>query len=134
MSKFIILILIALFSLGFSQNMTVTKNLGFTPEEVESMLFLYNQAMIKGSDVEVVAPLGAKLKAGLKEARALQDSTGKVVLKLTLNEIGVCLNIIQTATFEAKYAQLVLGMKRKLIGLLPPPSTDTEETTAKGKK
>ena len=134
MSKFIILILIALFSLGFSQNMTVTKNLDFTPEEVESMLFLYNQTMIKGSDVEVVAPLGAKLKAGLKEARALQDSTGKIVLKLTLNEIGVCLNIIQTATFEAKYAQLILGMKKKLMELLPPPPADNEGAAAKEMK
>ena len=126
MSKFTILILLALFSFGLSQNMTVTKNLDFTPEEVESMLFLYNQTMIKGSDVEVVAPLGAKLKTGLKETRALQDSTAKIVLKLTLNEIGVCLNIIQTATFEAKYAQLVLGMKRKLIKLLPPPQPDNK--------
>ena len=134
MCKLSILILIVLFSFGFSQNMTITKNLDFTPEEVESMLFLYNKTMIKGSDVEVVAPLGAKLKAALKEARALQDSTGKIVLRLTLNEIGVCLNIIQTATFEAKFAQLVLVMKKKLMELLPPPPTDNEGATAKGKK
>ena len=74
MCKLSILILIVLFSFGFSQNMTITKNLDFTPEEVESMLFLYNKTMIKGSDVEVVAPLGAKLKAALKEARALLET------------------------------------------------------------
>ena len=77
--------------MGVAQNRNVTKEFDFTPEEVESMLFLYNQTFIKGSDIEVVAPLGAKSKAGLKEARSLQDSTTKIVIKSTLNEISVCL-------------------------------------------
>lgn len=90
------------------------KNLLFNPNETESMLFLYNQTKISGGDVEMVAALGAKLKAGLKEARAATDSTQLIPLKLNENEIRYCLRIIRNSTFEARYAQLVLGMKKKL--------------------
>ena len=105
-----------------------TVALQFTPEEAESMLFLYNQTQIKGADVEVIAPLGEKLKAGFQQAKAQQDSTKPIKLELTIPEVQVCLGIIQQSTFEAKYASLVYGMKQKLIALLPPellqPQTD----------
>jgi hypothetical protein len=93
----------------------------FSPAEVESMLFLYNQTPVKGADVEMVAPVGAKLRAGLKQARAQQDSTKSVPLQLLPVEIQVCLGIIQASTFEAKYAELVLGMKRKLEAFAGQP-------------
>jgi len=90
------------------------KYLLFNPNETESMLFLYNQTKISGGDVEMVAALGAKLKTGLKEARAVADSTQLIPLELTENEIRFCLRIIRNSTFEARYAQLVQGMKKKL--------------------
>lgn len=105
------------------------RELHFTPAEVESMLFLYNQTTVKGSDVETVAPVGAKLKAGLREARALEDTTQHITLKLNVTEIQFCLNIISGSTFEAKYAELVLGMKRKLERLLPSTLPAKENTT-----
>jgi hypothetical protein len=99
----------------------------FSPEEVESMLFLYNQTTIKGSDVDVVAPLGAKLKKGLQQARMMKDSTGLIPMSMTPVEIQICLNIIENSQFEAKYAELVAGMKRKLTSLLPTPPPAAEK-------
>jgi hypothetical protein len=94
-------------------------SVALSPNEVESMLFLYNQTPVKGADVELVAPVGAKLRAGLKHARTQQDSTKAVTVQLLPVEIQVCLGIIQASTFEAKYAELVLGMKRKFESFLP---------------
>jgi hypothetical protein len=96
-------------------------NVILSPAEVESMLFLYNQTPVKGADVELVAPVGTKLRAGLRQARTQQDSTKDIVLPLTLTEIQVCLGIIQASTFEAKYAELVLGIKRKLEAFAGQP-------------
>ncbi|MBN1781061.1 hypothetical protein JW948_08065 [bacterium] len=117
----IVLILTLLFYISVAAQQPVKMvKVEFTPAEVESMLFLYNQTSIKGADVEVVAPVGTKLRAGLKEARAMSDSTKMLTLDMNLMEVQVCVNIIQASTFEAKYAELVLGMKRKLVALLPP--------------
>ncbi|MBN1997484.1 hypothetical protein JW935_08035 [candidate division KSB1 bacterium] len=93
--------------------------LKFNAAETESMLFLFNQTTIKGSDVEVLLPLNKKLKDGLEKARVLEDKEEELVLKLTPQEIGICLNIINNATFEARYAELVFGMKKKLQALQP---------------
>jgi len=106
---------------AFGQVEDKTINVAFSPAEVESMLFLYNQTPVKGSDVEVVAPVGAKLRAGLKAARTQQDSTKSIMVPLLPAEVQVCLGIINASTFEAKYADLVLGMKRKLESYLQPP-------------
>jgi hypothetical protein len=108
----------------------------FSPQQVESMLFLYNQTPVKGADVEIVAPVGAKLRAGLKQARAQQDSSKAIVLPLFPAEVQVCLGIINASTFEAKYAELVLGMKRKLEALMPPAAaiqTATEQKSIQKK-
>ena len=107
---------------SFGQNLGPERELLFTPAEVESILFLYNQTTVKGSEVEIVAPVGVKLKAGLKEARGIQDTTGTITLKLNANEVQVCLNILHNSTFEAKYAELVLVMKRKLEKIFPQVS------------
>ena len=112
---------------SYSQENNPEKNLFFEPQEVESMLFLYNQTTIKGADVDMVAPLGAKLKAGLKEARTQKDTTKTIILKVTPTELQICLNIIENSSFEAKYAELVAGMKRKLLSLLPAPPPAQEE-------
>ncbi len=109
--------LLVLFGLSLAQE----KELLFTPNEVESMLFLYNQAPVKGDQVEIVAPVGAKLRKGLEVARAQNDSTKLVKLMMNPTELQICLNILNLSTFEARYAELVLGMKKKIEKLLPPP-------------
>ena len=133
MLKKLVCIVLFLFlcTVGFSQMPQVEKELKFTPAEVESMLFLYNQTSVKGADVEVVAPVGEKLRNGLIQARALKDTTQKVVLKVTAAETQICLQIIQNSTFEAKYAELVLGMKKKLVKLLPPPPPNAQPASQK---
>ena len=105
---------------GLAQDPQPVRDLHFTPAEVESMLFLYNQTSVKGAEVELVAPVGMKLRAGLREARTLTDTTKTIVLKFNTTDAQICMGIIQNSTFEAKYAELVLGMKRKLEKLLPP--------------
>ena len=119
---------------GLAQNAAVEKSIQFTPSEAESMLFLYNQTMVKGTDVEIVAPLGKKLNDGLKRARALTDTTETIELKLKLVELDLCMSIIKNSTFEAKYAALVLGMKRKIEKLLPPPPVEEKTAPAKQQK
>jgi len=124
LSHSILLIMLFFCFLAFSQQPVQMVKVQFTPAEVESMLYLYNQTSIKGSDVEVVAPVGVKLRSGLKRARAMKDSTQTLTLEMSLVDVQVCVNIIQASTFEAKYAELVLGMKRKLEAFLPtPPAT-----------
>lgn len=126
MHKNPIVIVTAVFWLGsaciFGQAADKAIDVQFSPQQVESMLFLYNQTPVKGADVEIVAPVGAKLRAGLKQARAQQDSSKAIVLPLFPAEVQVCLGIINASTFEAKYAELVLGMKRKLEALITPPA------------
>ncbi|MFC1568944.1 hypothetical protein ACFL4L_01800 [bacterium] len=119
-SKFVLVFMLMVCISMLAQQPVKMVKVQFSPSEVESMLFLYNQTSIKGADVEVVAPVGAILRTGLKEARAMKDSTKTLELKMSLVEVQVCVNIIQASTFEAKYAELVLGMKKKLVALLPP--------------
>jgi hypothetical protein len=109
-------------------------NVSFSPAEVESMLFLYNQTPVKGADVEIVAPVGAKLRTGLKQARTQQDSSKAIVLPLLPTEVQVCLGIVNASTFEAKYAELVLGIKHKLESILPAPQGVQPETETKTSK
>ena len=123
---FIFSILIGLHS-ALGQKLGIEKSLFFNPNEAESMLFLFNQTTIKGSEVVTYGPLGLKLKAGLKQARALAaDSTKADSVKIDeLNlkpaEVVLCLTIISISQIEAKYAVLVLGMKEKLEALLFQP-------------
>ena len=106
------------------------KELLFTANEVESMLALYNQAPVKGDQVELVAPVGMKLRQALTVARSQADSTKLIKLLLTSTEVQICYNILTISTFEARYAELVLGMKRKLQKLLPPPMPPEQPATA----
>jgi len=112
----------------FSQVQEKPLDVSLSPAEVESMLFLYNQTQVKGSDVEMVAPVGAKLRAGLRQVRTQQDSTKAIVLSLSPSELQVCLGVINASTFEAKYAELVLGMKRKLEAFISQPGQPVQES------
>ncbi len=114
-SGWVVVILMVLVSVVMAQD----RELLFAPAEVESMLFLYNQAPIKGTDVEVVAPLGAKLREGLQIARTQPDSLKPVKLMVSPNDVQICLSILNNSTFEARFAELVLGMKKKLEALAP---------------
>lgn len=104
------------------------KELYFTPNEVESMLFLYNQAPVKGDQVEMVAPIGGKLRQAAIMARTQKDSTQSVKMLFTPVELQICYNVLSISTFEARYAELVLGMKKKLEKLLPPPEPQAMPT------
>ena len=128
MNKLILLIsMIGLFQVVLAQEQESEYALQFNPNEAESMVFLFNQTTVSGGDVEMVGALAAKLRTGMEQGRALQDTTQVVTLKLTPEEVQFCLGIIANSTFEARYAELVLGMKRKLEALLPPQSAVEEE-------
>ena len=114
---FILVMMIALS--GVAQTDTV--NVNFNAAEAESMLFLFNQTMIKGSDVKVLAPLQAKLNDALDRAREAEDAKDPVPLELTQQEAQICVQIITNAEFEAKYSELVLGMMNKIKESLPAP-------------
>jgi hypothetical protein len=110
-----VLFLCLLVSVAFSQ----PKELKYNPAEVESMLFLFNKTTIKGSDVEIMAPLQEKLKSALEKAREAKAEDAMITLELSVQELQICHQILNNAEFEAKYAELVLGMKNKIKELLP---------------
>ncbi len=116
---FIFVILIA-FS-GLAQTDTI--KVDFNAAEAESMLFLFNQTMVKGSDVKVLAPLQAKLNDALARAREAKDSKDLVPLELNQQEAQICVQIITNAEFEAKYSELVLGMMNKIKESMPAPAS-----------
>ncbi len=121
---------LSLFTNVFGQNQIKTIN--FSAAEAESMVFLFNQTTIKGSDVDVVAPLSKKLNTALKSAKALEDKTKPVPIELSLQELQICLNVINNATFEARYAELVLGMKSKIKAVLPSQVMSPAQVPATG--
>ncbi len=121
-NSILILVLITMI-LGLGSITASAKTLNYSPVEVESMLYLFNRHPIKGTDVEFMAPLQGKLKESLEEARALGDSSATLSLELSLREIQTCIEILDEAQIEAKYTQLIYGMKQKLNALLPDPST-----------
>ena len=90
------------------------KELTFNPVETESMLFLYNQTMIKGSDVEIMAPLQVKLRTALEKARTANDENAQIALDLNPQQIDICYQVLKNANFEAKYTELIYGMMTKL--------------------
>jgi hypothetical protein len=116
-----------------AQTFAQEKELLFTPAELTSMLSLFNQTQIKGSDVEVIAPLGAKLRFGYDTTQ--RDSTRKIIsLKLSQTETQICLNVLNNSTVEARFADLILGMKKKLNALASPVEVPTIKSTFSGKK
>ena len=112
---FLTFLLLALATTAMSQGTDVKFNVA----EIESMAAIFNQTTIKGSEVEIIVPLNRKLKEALHKAQAIQNKQEAVPFKLTVQEASICLNIINNATFEARYAELVFGMKKKLQLLIP---------------
>ncbi len=94
--------------------------LKFNRPEIESLLTMFNETPIKGQDLDVLAPLMTKLKDGVKEASAFIDTSQTVDIKVNAQEAGIFLNIINNATFPARFVDLVLGMKKKIQAVAPP--------------
>ncbi|MBN1540904.1 hypothetical protein JW992_02080 [candidate division KSB1 bacterium] len=90
------------------------KSVQFTATESESMLFLYNQTVIRGSDVEIMAPLQSKLVTAFETSKEFPDSTKIVELDLSLQQIELCMMILQQSDVEARYAPLLNGILQKL--------------------
>jgi hypothetical protein len=98
------------------------KEVLFTPAEMTSMLTLFNQAPIKGSDVEVIAPLSIKLRNSY-EIMQRDSSRHNISMKLSPQDVQICLTVLNNSTIEARFAELVLMMKQKLNALLTPEAT-----------
>ncbi len=114
---------IVLVGAGYAQD----KEVVFTPAEMTSMLTLFNQAPIKGSDVEVIAPLSVKLRSSYEIMQ--QDSARhNVAIKLSAQDVQICLTVLNNSTIEARYAELVLIMKQKLTALITPEPTAVKPT------
>jgi|WetSurMetagenome_2_1015567.scaffolds.fasta_scaffold582206_1 hypothetical protein len=94
----------------------------FNRPEVESLLAMFNETPIKGQDLDVLAPLMTKVKNGAKEASAFTDTSQVVSMKVSPQEAGIFLNIINNATFPARFVDLVLSMKKKIQVVAPPMS------------
>lgn len=121
MRKYLLTLFLLFYSIisALGQANEIQKKIKFYPAEIQTLFLFYNGTKIKGSDVELFAPIGLKLREGFKQAQNIKDSTSTISLNLTLNEIGICFNIIQNSTFEAKYAPLILQLKEKLRSYLP---------------
>lgn len=98
-----------------------SNHLQFKANEAESMLALFNQTMVSGGDVALIAELGQKLATGVREAKKKKNTDETVGLPLNRQEVCYCLAIISQSTFQAKYAGLILGIKTKLTAFLPEP-------------
>jgi hypothetical protein len=109
------------------------REIQFTPAELTSMLSLFNQTQIKGSDVEVVAPLGAKLRVGYETVQ--RDSAKKLIsLKLSQTDAQILSSVLNNSTVEARFADLILGMKQKLNMSATPTEVPANRSTLVGKK
>ncbi|MBN2357366.1 hypothetical protein JXO59_14730 [candidate division KSB1 bacterium] len=106
--------MVSLFLLSLSANLAQDRSIKMNRVEIESMVYFFGEANVKGSDIEILATLSQKLKKGQKEASAFTDTTQTIQLDLTPGEAKICLDIINDATFQAKWVEMVYGMKRKL--------------------
>ncbi len=107
---------------GVAQETKKENRLYFKPNEAKSMLVLFNETTVSGGDVELIAALGEKLNKAAEEADKLKDPDKTVTLLMDTEEVRYCLAIINRSTFQAKYAGLILGIKKKLEELLPESS------------
>jgi len=111
--------ILSLFLLSLGANLAQDDAIKLNRPEIESMLYFFNEANIRGADIEVWAALAQKLKAGQKEVAAFVDTSQTITLKLSAQEAKICVDIINNSTFQAKWVDLVLGLKRKLQKIAP---------------
>ena len=103
-----------LFVLSLGVNVAQDESLRFNRPELESMLCFFDQASIKGSDIEALSALSQKLKEGAKQVAAFPDTSKTIGVKVSSKEARLCLDIINGATLQARHVRLVAGMKKKL--------------------
>jgi hypothetical protein len=103
-----------LFVLSLGVNIAQDEPLRFNRPEMESMQYFFNEASIKGADIDAVASIAQKLKEGGRQVAAFSDASQTIRIKVTSQEARICLEIINNATFQARHAELVSGMKKKL--------------------
>ncbi len=112
--------LASLFLLSLGANLAQDKSIRLNRIEIEAMVYFFGEATIKGSDIELLAALSQKLKKAQKEAAAFTDTTQTIQLELSPQEAKICLDMINQATFQAKWVDMVLAMKRKFAAVASP--------------
>ncbi|HNS72564.1 MAG TPA: hypothetical protein PKI81_04095 [bacterium] len=103
-----------LFFLSLSVNIAQDKSLRLNRLEMESMLTLFDHTIVKGSDIEGLADLSAKLREGARQVALFQDSSRTVVLNVTAREAKICLGMIENATIQGRQAEMVRRIRIKL--------------------
>ncbi|HNY92114.1 MAG: hypothetical protein BWY77_01648 [bacterium ADurb.Bin431] len=104
-----------LFFLSLSVNIAQDEALRLNRMEMESMLNLLDHSAVKGSDIDGLADLCAKLRAGARQVALFPDSSRTVVLKVTPREAKICLGMIENATIQARNAEMVQRIRIKLL-------------------
>jgi hypothetical protein len=106
--------IVSLFLLSLGANLAQEPYIKLNRPEMESLLCFFNEASVRGADIETWATLGQKLKTGAKEVAVFVDTTQVVSLPLNSREAKICIDIINDSTFQAKWVELVYSIKRKL--------------------
>ncbi|NLP09635.1 hypothetical protein GX408_04470 [bacterium] len=109
----------SLFVLSLSVNFLPKEPaVGFSRTELESLSNLFDRTQVAGSDVEKLAPLAAKLHAGVKQAALSSDSLMTVDIRLNDREAGIFLAMIDQTDCPQKSVYPLRGIKQKLTALV----------------
>jgi hypothetical protein len=104
-----------LFFLSLSVNMTQDESLRLNRPEMDSLLALFDQTSVRGTEIEGIAGLSQKLKEGAKQLDNYSDSSRTIVLRVSPREARICLEMINRATFQASHAETMKRIKSKLM-------------------
>lgn len=115
-----IAMLSALFLFNLGANSAQDKSIKLNRLEIDGMVYFFGEAKVKGSDIEILAALSQKLKKAQKDASAFNDTTQTVELNISPQEAKICLDIINDSVFQARWVEMVYGMKRKFASIAMP--------------
>ncbi len=104
-----------LFFLSWGINIAQDEALRLNRQEMESLIDSFNQASFRGADIEGLAPLAQKLREGAHQLERYGDSPRTIVLHVSQKEARLCLNMIETATFQTRHAEIIQRVKIKLL-------------------
>lgn len=109
----------SLFVLSLSVNLLPKEPaVGFSRTEIESLSNLFNRAKVTGSDIQRLAPLAAKLHAGVKQAALSSDSLLTVDIRLNDREAGIFLAMIDQTDSPQHSVYPLSGVKQKLTAIV----------------
>ncbi len=109
----------SLFVLSLSVNLLPKEPaVGFSRTEIESLSNLFNRTKVTGSDIEKLAPLAAKLHAGVKQAALSSDSLLTVDIRLNDREAGIFLAMIDQTDCPQQSVYSLSGVKQKLTAIV----------------